>query len=532
LQQVVDTMQQCQRLELVVQDDGAAAEAMEELSPPLNNPYLLTSSFRDVRWLDKHLMFKSLYIRKCFQDISALIINSKCARCLVSGTPGIGKSTFLSFFVYELMQLQLKNVIVKAESFSIVVDFGDVFGRIETTMLDKIPRVLCDVDIRSVSAFESCLNKTTNYYLFDAREGATPLDVLAKSVVASSPNRNNYKEFDKRHPIKYYMPAWSYDELLVLREHCFSTIQEQELEERYIHYGGIPRDCFVGMFSKHDWKSIIDGCDPGSVMNMVGRATVADSDSNVLNHRLVHLVPNEDYLSVTLKFGSQLICDAFFVAYHDRVKDSFVCFINTKKDAIHAGLRGQFFEPYAHRMISEGGTFKIRSLGAKNQTAGDRLTLQEYEEVRIENESNQGVTFSGPSSSSSSSSSLSASDRKYFIPFKRNYAAVDSFSSDGLLFQMTVSENHPIKRHLLKTLLKALDGGPVNTKEQKIKKTQTNVLPHLYFVVPADKFDVFKRQNYVGTHGKILEDQTPLVEQFALCISMANDDSTKRKRDV
>ena len=389
---------------------------------------------------------------------------------------------------------------------------------ITTEKTDQGFDIKSKVDHRNGIAFggaEGPLYKSSNYYIFDARKGATPLLVGAKSVVASSPNRDNYKDFEKQNPVKYYMPIWSLTELSLLREHCFKEeVAQEEMEDRFSYYGGVPRSCLVGTFEKGNWQSIIDDCaDVGTVMKMIGRSTVADSDKALIHHRLVHLVPSEDYKRVTLQFGSQKICDAFLMAHHKNVEEAFIFFIKTKTDAIYAGLRGQLFEAYAHRIIAAGGSFKILNLTDVTATTTELVLppadIEYFSDIpKIVSFNSSGSSSGSSSSSSSSSASNNELKPKYFIPQSKKFAVVDSFSDDGL-FQMTVSDKHPIPHHLLKKLLDTL---------------KYNDKPRLYFVVPED--NELKLQKYLTTKNNVMETQpvTPPVEQFALYISMAITD--------
>jgi len=349
----------------------------------------------------------------------------------------------------------------------------------------------------------------------------TPLLVNAKSVITSSPNRENYKDFEKSLSIKhYYMPTWSYDELLLLHEHCYNKGGQRDrtnFERKYAYYGGVPRFCInVDMeFNLGDWERIINDCSVENVMKMIGRGTIADSQTNVINHRLIHIIPNANYESATLQFGSQKICDAFLAQYYDCVETEFIKFIETKTDTVYASLRGQLFEAYAHRAIAAGGEFLTRNLAKKEQ---NNVTFPATDIEYFSGHLPTGLASSHASSSSSSSSSASGSNyetkTKYFIPHSKNYAVVDSLSNDGL-FQMTVSEKHPLLNHHLQELLRNL------TFDGK---------PSLYFVVPEDKFENFELQNYNGIDGKKLKVQPSTVEQIALCIKMSKSGSRKKQK--
>jgi hypothetical protein len=87
---------------------------------------------------------------------------------------------------------------------------------------------------------------------------------------------------------------------------------------------------------------MIHGCERSKVISLVGHQTSADKSSIVV-HRLIHIVTSDDYLSVTLKFGSQLICDEFFLFHHDianRKKN--LCFglspLRNNSDEVYVGF--------------------------------------------------------------------------------------------------------------------------------------------------------------------------------------------------
>ena len=186
--------------------------------------FLLASGAQEIGWLDNLLLTKCLFVRKCYEDVSKIIKSNttitQCQQYVICGTPGIGKSTFLSYFVYDLIQLQQSNLMkdcvkVGESSFSIIVDFGGIFAMITTKKTCQGTEVGYTLDYRSEDAFSHALNNQANYYVFDARaEGKEPLLVRAKTVVASSPNRASYKQIGKQLGVQFvYLPTWNYEEL-------------------------------------------------------------------------------------------------------------------------------------------------------------------------------------------------------------------------------------------------------------------------------------------------------------------------------
>jgi hypothetical protein len=79
----------------------------------------------------------------------------------------------------------------------------------------------------------------------------------------------------------------------------------------------------------------------------------------------------------------------------------------------------------------------------------------------------------------------------YYRPKTEIFESIDSFIKPNLLFQMTISKNHPCRQTGLRNVLETL-GNPVN--------------PELYFVVPPDIFPSFTYQNYIGKDGKVLSE--------------------------
>ncbi|CAI2187722.1 2422_t:CDS:2, partial [Funneliformis geosporum] len=122
---------------------------------------------------------KILYVRKSYKNLyDQLKKKSGCGlkKFLITGTSGIGKSCFL---VYVLMQLLCEDVVVIFQPLDACGTYND---------------------------FEFLLNLTTTWYLADGK--TSPELVYETTVVSLSLNgiaKKDFQEFDKRHPIQYYM---------------------------------------------------------------------------------------------------------------------------------------------------------------------------------------------------------------------------------------------------------------------------------------------------------------------------------------
>jgi len=138
---------------------------------------------------------------------------------------------------------------------------------------------------------------------------------------------------------------------------------------------------------------------------------------------------------------------------------------------IKGANRGLVFEPYAHFMLSTGGTFTIRSLPADGENAAfvELVLPSSMPTVDVENKDLD---------------TLELQDGTYYQPTDPCFAVVDSWTSLDM-FQITVGLSHPIKSNSKQ--FKALQGrGPTR----------------IIFVVPKDIEERFQQQQLVLADGK------------------------------
>jgi len=107
----------------------------------------------------------------------------------------------------------------------------------------------------------------------------------------------------------------------------------------------------------------------------------------------------------------------------------------------------------------------------------------------------------------------------YCRPLSKSFAAIDSLvlpsSNKCVLFQSTVSLDHPVKRQRLQDII------------DNITFLAGSVLFQFCFVVPMHLFHIYKRQNYINVDGKVSQTQDfPNVQQFAIGIDLSPTSST------
>ncbi|CAG8508009.1 13391_t:CDS:2 [Funneliformis caledonium] len=90
--------------------------------------------------------------------------------------------------------------------------------------------------------FSFLLNSTTTWYLADGI--TSPKLVHAITVVSLSPNgiaTKDFQEYEKRHPIEYYMGPWKLEEILSCQQRVFPLVPKDIVINLYYKAGGIPR---------------------------------------------------------------------------------------------------------------------------------------------------------------------------------------------------------------------------------------------------------------------------------------------------
>jgi hypothetical protein len=160
-------------------------------------------------------------------------VNSLFNRCLVLGTPGIGKSTFGVYFILRHLSLR-RNVAYSAL---------DRPAFVYITFKDSYHPHIGDKPI------------ARDYItIYDGTEHAKPfIDSWSSIMILLSSSRaSNYNQFKKANCKRFYMNPWSRSETLDFAEKC--NIDNEDLLQRFNVVGGVPRY----IHSLHSFYSILN----------------------------------------------------------------------------------------------------------------------------------------------------------------------------------------------------------------------------------------------------------------------------------
>ncbi|CAG8602907.1 10010_t:CDS:1 [Acaulospora morrowiae] len=317
-------------------------------------------------------------------------------------------------------------------------------------------------------------------------DGRKPDKVNAKTILICSPLIDHYGGFDKNIPSIRYMPVWSWNEIDTCRSKIFGSLSIDRVRELFMRWGGIPRYTLEGALNKeiqYQLEEEIELCDENIFRYIGGRERKGD-ESDKLIHIWTNLPTEENdaevdeeaecseviepYTLKTIIFASNYVGEQVTKKLKKIIVDRLCKVMEVVLEGRKMNLiLDNFFEAIAHQMLRGGGTFQVRSLDS-NKTYN--LTLNRQDKI---------LKFSDIGD---------IEDRKYYQPIDKTFPSIDAILAPECIFQMTTAMNHSINT----TGLKKLRG--------KLAKTG-NI--DFYFVVPAQLYDEYQKQNYVTTKNVI-----------------------------
>jgi hypothetical protein len=209
------------------------------------------------------------------------------------------------------------------------------------------------------------------------------------------------------------------------------------------------------------------------------------------------------------------------------------------KDTINRITKGFMFELYVHHLFRKGGyTFKIKKLAESAQAAEpesdffvpsnprvknirkiDELSTDlpdEDPERLVEDSSEQGVSSQDPPGEEEIDVTAMDEDSQVLvIPNIPNFPVADFFLMPTDIFQVTISEHHPIKQAALVEIIEQMP---------EYQKRQAKF--RFFFVVPADIYDKYKLQSYsTSDKDEAVSQRVPMViqnhiDQYVLKINL------------
>eukprot|EP01105_Mastigella_eilhardi_P006405 TRINITY_DN179_c0_g1_i12.p1 TRINITY_DN179_c0_g1~~TRINITY_DN179_c0_g1_i12.p1 ORF type:complete len:735 (-),score=124.72 TRINITY_DN179_c0_g1_i12:1671-3578(-) len=397
-----------------------------------------------------------VYVRSCYSTFFDLIYNSSDQRCLILGTPGIGK-TFFAYFLMREVVLRLKQEVMYQHRGGKSIIVFNPNGNV-SILNEQIP-----------------LAQGHGWFIVD---GVHPMDYVGPTVLVTSPNEAVYYTWQKQPSVvTFFMPLWTEAEVSACVQKLPPGTYDANLPpqvadvlpravglKRFDVFGGVPRFLFgssnMVLSGAHALKQAISVAKLCAFMKSTGLEAGRVSD------RLVAINPAVNFQSYVVNFRSEFVSRELTTLFCQEEHAQLLSFLRgSAGNSSVAAIRGDLFEAEAHQRLCRGGKFVMRRVGTQTT---EEVTLPKVATHVFEDLKNATVDAD-----------------VYQKPTFRSLCAVDSFmvhNSRLLMFQMTVASEHSLKQ-------KGLDAVVAQAKERffKGKKVPATV----YIVVPPDRFSSF-----------------------------------------
>ena len=258
-----------------------------------------------------------LFVRPCYSEMIALIMDQTSRNAVVTGTPGVGKTMLRNVLVHVLIQ----HCRERKQPFCIVLDKSPSMGNAL-----HVFKATFDGDGGSLSWSASIFNKVAFskdrdlpaghpvWYLLDVSEGKSAdriaLPGCSRTIMFTSPDEAAYKEFVKQDCVKYFMPLWSKDEANKARQ-LTTSISGEVFSERWDKYGGVARALFASDQELLTYEVRVEEAlttlDAQGNFNYLGEMNGTSSIKHLLFYLEVDTDPTNLFRRGHLNFGTDYI---------------------------------------------------------------------------------------------------------------------------------------------------------------------------------------------------------------------------------
>ena len=445
---------------------------------------------------------RHVYVRQAYVDLVAIIMSivatvapqhkdaTARAQVLIRGTPGIGKTVFLTFLLWSIIQQY------RGKDITIVYRHGPT-NLLAVMKLNSDVVETFTIDAKAAAPSHLAVQVPNNWVLLDACSHLGDPNSTAHTVMVTSPRADLYNDYAKFCSRKLWMPVWDWAELSDCRGKVFNdTVSQERLESVAEAAGQIPRDVFFA--ENKDTQKYVQQLemDVASAipkdLNQLTRVVdeVRASEAvHVISHRIVHLWTT-DYQTVTTHFASPFV-EGKTMDYLEKAQLNDIQRIMRGEG--DDNLRTIIYERWAHVTLAMGGQqYKIKRLDGPAAGAESVVTFPTMQTRRFWNlkDFEKNALLMG----------------EYAQPKSKILGAVDSLVKPDILFQMTVASDHGIKAALLEEAIDVIDPPvPLQPGQRRVARKGPPI--RLYFVIPQKRWTTFRKQSYdsTGSHSHVLQ---------------------------
>jgi hypothetical protein len=472
--------------------------------------------------LNSEVMFVRPHFPLLYEDVMSELRRESGKWWLLTGTPGIAKSTFGLYCLWRVIMEGKRTVVYQYDKHSkkyVVYPDGQQYTLPKLAVSNEETDVLDDPDAVFIT------------------DSITPSPNRAVTLMVSSPDREKYKEFQKfPQTLSLTAPTWSWGELRAWRERCFPRVSVDLMEWRYSLWGGNVRH----VLAKNDKTSRRELAEVLGRVKTAQDVLTAKADMGVSTKtstdRLFHLIPagqarggvspsSWDYYDQPTAAVCSEVMRAIIVGHvPDVVRyDLWLALGSGTAGAMNSAL-GAMVERWFTDVLCRGGEFRVQRLTGGLE--GATMSLPPLRLCKVP----------------SLKSVPQASEPTLFLSSNPREAVVDAMLSvGGLLLQFTMNLNHTIKEVHLPELLQSTEALADPAASPLSSLMPAGSSRALVFVVPQDmvakctkefRFQAPTKDHQDSMHADAIVAAKASVAQFALGVPITVPDSAALAAEV
>lgn len=447
------------------------------------------------------------FARECYEELATEIYERRskdlsnernASLFVIAGSSGVGKSTFLAYFVARMKNV-FKNVAlcyaskspktrwgtpVQDETECIVwlnnkLQFQGIYAHVKGQLKDaqnKLDLILMD----------GCSMHFVNTEMFHGT-----------IVIAASPSLyvKNLQDAIFMHRT-LIMPGCDESEGLKIAE--MLGVEEETVKENFSYMNGIARYLFKPGAAQGKVTSAVKEVSASSITKMLSMQASTSAEQSVAVHSLVLWKRGEKYtdsprFELVSKYAEQLVAKKLALETKEQLKTAR---LNMAPLSGAEGYAGALFKAYAIRALCDGGTFDMRSLEDASKSESIQFPLMTSEPVVVETNKLTAAKVPYDRVRVPVPNNGTTQDQFYprlLWPTTTNFPTFDCFyfGTDGRVFplQMTIAKKHDLKNSGAANAKLYLDGLLGKGRPTKYAAV---------FTVPGSEYQRYQKQTFTG----------------------------------
>ncbi|KAJ3116204.1 hypothetical protein HK098_006668 [Nowakowskiella sp. JEL0407] len=257
-----------------------------------------------------------LYIRRCYKDFVRIIMDSiqSTLGWIISGTPGIGKSSF-GMYLLRRIACTDEDAIIFWETDAGTLCYAKE-GVYNITVSSYVEYLEGRVRLEHGSLSNEKLSRVFSkiwYFSDGVAPKLRPIKAYSvKTILFNSNNSREWKDLNKLPEVSLlYMPVWTAEEMVALYNLSYSHYDPKEIAMSHWFFGGIPRTVFRKFEQRNILfdllSSAISSVDCKMVLHAVGTPGMLDEKVNSSDCVLHLQTLNPNYTQPIYVFSSPYV---------------------------------------------------------------------------------------------------------------------------------------------------------------------------------------------------------------------------------